>query len=285
MSDGATPRFSVCELALPKTTFEYDLELCRTLGIEWLGIDERKVAGQDPAFIRRRLDDSGIGAGICSPSTLSILPSDIIQGSRHDPEDRVKDIIAGMRFLAQIDPVSVFVVTGPAGQYSEAMARDIVVDGLAAISAEANRLGVTLGIETMRPEHGPFWSIITGIPQALDLIEEVGSDIKIVYDVWHVWKDDDIIALTERHADRIVGVQLSDYRDPTRVPMDRVLPGDGVIDLAGMFGALERGGFDGIYDLEVFSDPTLPDSVWNRPPMEWVADGRRGFLEAWARRN
>jgi sugar phosphate isomerase/epimerase len=64
--------------------------------------------------------------------------------------------------------------------------------------------------------------------------------------------------------------------------MDRVLPGDGTIDIAAMVRALEKGGFSGWWDLEVFSDDgrdgnDFPDSVWKREPLDWVADGKQKF--------
>jgi sugar phosphate isomerase/epimerase len=55
--------------------------------------------------------------------------------------------------------------------------------------------------------------------------------------------------------------------------LDRVLPGQGEIDLYSIFEALEDGGFRGWYDLEVFSGLDLPDSIWKRPTREWVKDG------------
>jgi sugar phosphate isomerase/epimerase len=90
-----------------------------------------------------------------------------------------------------------------------------------------------------------------------------------------------------RHARRIVGVHLSDRRDPPRGWCDRVLPGDGVIPLPEIFAALEAGGFNGWYDLEVLSDNGLfgndyADSVWKLPPEQIVRKGRDGFLRAWS---
>ena len=86
-----------------------------------------------------------------------------------------------------------------------------------------------------------------------------------------------------------VGVHLSDPRDPTRGWCDRVLPGDGVIPLPEGLAALEAGGFNGWYDLEILSDNGLfgndyADSVWKLPPTQIVRKGRDGFLRAWAGR-
>jgi sugar phosphate isomerase/epimerase len=58
-----------------------------------------------------------------------------------------------------------------------------------------------------------------------------------------------------------------------------------VIDLPAILGALEAGGYDGWYDLEIFSSETYPDSLLQLPAAELVRRGREGFLQAWAARS
>jgi sugar phosphate isomerase/epimerase len=61
----------------------------------------------------------------------------------------------------------------------------------------------------------------------------------------------DILDDLQKHADRFICIQINDRRRP-RSWADRVLPGDGDLDLPGFFGALGSGGFKGWSDLEVF---------------------------------
>ena len=56
-------------------------------------------------------------------------------------------------------------------------------------------------------------------------------------------------------------------------------PGDGVADLPALLGALDRAGWDGYYDLEIFSDNgtfgnAWPDSLWDVPTEELARGGR-----------
>lgn len=276
-------RFSVCQLGLPDSGMEEDLQLCADLGIECLSLDERKmVDGGDEALLAK-MAESGIKAGICAPATLSILPSPVLGGSP-EPEDRLEEICASIRRFAPFRPASVFVVTGPLRDLEEGHGRAIVVEGLRAALSVADAVGVTLSIEPMRVNHGHYenWTFINSIRSALSLIDDVGANLKITYDVWHLWDSAEVEALTRAHASSVAGVQISDYRQPTRTQQDRLLPGDGVINLPSLFAALEAGGFRGWYDLEVFSDRSLPDSIWNRPPHEWVAAGREGFMKVFA---
>ena len=76
----------------------------------------------------------------------------------------------------------------------------------------------------------------------------------------------------------------------TRGWADRVLPGDGVADLPALLGTLERAGWDGFYDLEIFSDNgtfgnAWPGSLWDVPEEELARRGKEAFERAWSARN
>ena len=91
------------------------------------------------------------------------------------------------------------------------------------------------------------------------------------------------------HGHRIVGVHVNDWREPTRGWADRIIPGDGVADIAGILAALERAGWRGDYDLEIFSDNgtfgnAYPDSLWNVEPRELVRRSRESFMHCWQER-
>ena len=49
-----------------------------------------------------------------------------------------------------------------------------------------------------------------------------------------------------------------------------MLPGDGAVDFAPILEALR---WDGFYDLEIFSDPELPGSLWQDDPRALAARG------------
>jgi len=88
------------------------------------------------------------------------------------------------------------------------------------------------------------------------------------------------------YASRLVGVQVNDYRDPTRSWADRVLPGDGIIDLPTLFRALDEAGYRGWFDLEIFSDDgrfgnAYPDSIAVQDPEDVARRGLDGFRRAW----
>jgi sugar phosphate isomerase/epimerase len=114
-------------------------------------------------------------------------------------------------------------------------------------------------------------------------------NLGIGFDTWHLWDTPNLFEHIRSHARRIMGVHLSDRRNPTRGWADRVLPGDGTLDLPGMLRALEAAGYDGWYDLEVLSDNGMfgnnyPDSLWQVPPVQLVSRARAAFERLWTGR-
>jgi sugar phosphate isomerase/epimerase len=84
-------------------------------------------------------------------------------------------------------------------------------------------------------------------------------------------------------------VHVADRREPTRSHFDRLLPGDGVLDLASAFRALEAGGYDGWYDVEIFSDNgafgnAFDDSLWDVDAFELARRARESVERVWAER-
>jgi sugar phosphate isomerase/epimerase len=92
-----------------------------------------------------------------------------------------------------------------------------------------------------------------------------------------------------RYAHLIAGVHVSDWREPTRGWADRVLPGDGAADLPAVLGVLDDVGWEGFYDLEIFSDngtfgSAYPDSLWDLDAAELGRRGRDAFTHIWSKR-
>jgi sugar phosphate isomerase/epimerase len=132
--------------------------------------------------------------------------------------------------------------------------------------------------------------MISSLGEAVDLLDEADRPaLGIQFDTWHLWNTPTLLEDIELHSERFVGVHVADWREPTRGWADRVLPGDGVADLPAILGALDRAGWDGYYDLEIFSDNgafgnAWPDSLWDLPAAELARRGREAFERAWEAR-
>lgn len=252
------PRFSISEITTVGQSFAEDLDAYAAAGAHGIGIWELKLA--DDSLERFRA--SGLEAAVAVPAIPSILPLPLMEGPE-DPAERIEAIGAGIRRLAAFEPDAVLFLTGPGED------RQTVLDGIRAIADAGAEAGVKVALEPIQSRFADFWTIPTSLDEAAVLLDEAGRpDVGLMYDAWHLWNQP--TEQIERHRDRIVGVHLADWRDPTRNTNDRVLPGDGVIDFRPILEALR---WTGPYDLEIFSDTELPDSLWNQDPRDLARRG------------
>ena len=278
------PPFSISQITTLGATFEADLRAYAAAGVDGIGIWEIKLpeGGDDEAH--EQLEASGLGRAAAVPAVPSILPLPLMEGPA-DPRERIDAICASVHRLARFEPSSVVCLTGPGDD------RDTVVEGLRTIGDEAARAGVRIGLEPINRVGGEDWTSISSLQEAAELLDDADRPaLGIQFDSWHVWNTPELVEEIERHAHRFVGVHIADWREPTRGWADRVLPGDGVADLPALLGTLERAGWDGFYDLEIFSDNgtfgnAWPGSLWDVPEEELARRGKDAFERAWSARN
>jgi sugar phosphate isomerase/epimerase len=250
-------RRSISQITTVTQSFADDLDAYLSAGADGIGIWEMKL--EDDSLERFRA--SGLEAAAAVPAVPSILPLPLMEGPE-DPAERVEAICAGIRRLAPFEPPCVLVLTGPGD-------RGPVVDGIRTIADEAREAGVVLALEPIQREFAHFWSIVNSLDEAALLIGEAGRpEVALLYDTWHLWNQP--LEEIGRHRHRIAAVHIADRRDPTRNTNDRVLPGDGVIDFQPILEALR---WDGLYDLEIFSDTELDGSLWLEDPRELARRG------------
>jgi sugar phosphate isomerase/epimerase len=251
-------------------------------GVDGIGIWELKLQDDDAAL--EALEESGLGRASAVPAIPSILPLALMEGPE-DPRERIDAICASVHRLAKFGPAAVVCLTGPGED------RDAVIDGLRTIGDEAERAGVRIGLEPINSVGGENWTMISSLAEAAQLLDDAAHPaLGIQFDTWHVWNTPNVVAEISEHGDRFVGVHVADWREPTRTWCDRVLPGHGAADLPALLAALDVGGWDGFYDVEIFSDngafgDAWPDSLWDVPAEELARRAKESFERAWDARN
>ena len=251
-------RVSISQITTVTQSFADDLDAYRAAGADGIGIWESKLAGDS----LQRFRASGLDAAAAVPAVPSILPLPLMEGP-DDPGERVAAICSAFERLAPFQPACVLFLTGPGDD------RVALLDGIRTIADAAARTGVPAALEPIQREFRDLWTTVSTLGEAAALVDEAGRpDVRLMFDSWHLWNAplDEI----ERFRDRIAAVHVADWREPTRNTNDRVLPGDGAIDFGPI---LERLAWDGLYDLEIFSDPQLPDSLWRLDPRELARTG------------
>jgi sugar phosphate isomerase/epimerase len=283
------PPFSISQVSTLPASFADDVQAYAAAGADGIGVWELKLGEGTDDEALELLAASGLGSATAVPAVPSILPLPLLPGPE-DPEERIEALCASVHRLAAFRPSAVLCFTGPAGDRDPDEARRIAVDGLRRIAREAEAAGVRLALEPFQREGLEDWSLISTLDEAAELIGDVGSDaMGIQFDVWHLWNSPDVVEEIPRYAHLIAGVHVNDWREPTRGWADRILPGEGAADLPAILGVLEEVGWEGFYDLEIFSDngvfgSAYPDSLWDLDADELACRGRDAFIHCWSKR-
>ena len=276
------PRISVSEISTLGAGYADDVREYAAAGLDGIGVWESKLGDGPDDDAVALLRESGLGSATAVPAVPSILPLPLLPGP-DDPGERIDAILRSLHRLAAFEPAAILCFTGPGD-------RATAIRGLREVVAEAERLNLRIALEPFQAEGIESWSVLNTLGDAAAVVDEIGSPaLGIQFDLWHLWNTPELLDEIEQHAPLIAGVHVNDWREPTRGWADRVLPGDGVAGVPAILGALDCAGWDGFYDIEIFSDngtfgSAYPDSLWNVDGRELVERGKRQFLECWEER-
>lgn len=151
-------------------------------------------------------------------------------------------------------------------------ARSEVEDGLAASLAYAKSVGMPMALEPLHPMQAADRACVNTLEHALDLCDALdpaqSGALGVAVDVYHTWWDPKLRPQIARAgAKRILGFHVSDWLTPTtHLLNDRGMMGDGVIEIPKLRGWVEDAGYDGMVEVEIFSE------TWWARPAEVVVD-------------
>jgi len=163
-------------------------------------------------------------------------------------------------------PCLVLIAGGlPKGSRDLTGAHAQVRDGLAALLPHAKQADVALAVEPLHPMYAADRACINTLAHANDLCDQLGPDLGIALDAYHVWWDPNLAREIKRAGKRIISYHVCDWLVPTTdFLLDRGMMGDGIIDLRGLRTMVEATGYDGHVDVEIFS----ANNWWKRDPNE-----------------
>ena len=148
----------------------------------------------------------------------------------------------------------------PKGSKDLAGAREQVQEGIARILPAARQARVPLAIEPLHPMYAADRACINTLAQALDVCDAVDprgeGGIGVAVDVYHVWWDPHLRRdIARAGSQRLLAFHLCDWLVPTTDLLnDRGMMGDGVIDLPLIRSWMEAAGYDGLHEVEIFSN-------------------------------
>jgi sugar phosphate isomerase/epimerase len=166
----------------------------------------------------------------------------------------------------------VMVVGGvPEGSRDLSGARAQVSDGIAELLETARDCGVALALEPLHPMYAADRAVLNTLAQALDICDALDRErsgfLGVAVDAYHCWWDPALHAsiAAAGQANRMFAYHVCDWLRETRdLLLDRGMMGDGVVDLPAMRESVERAGYEGLVEVEIFSK----ENWWRRDPDE-----------------
>jgi sugar phosphate isomerase/epimerase len=165
-------------------------------------------------------------------------------------------------------PLIVMVCGADPGQSLED-SRKQIRDGIETILPFAASAKVKLAIEPLHPMYADTRSAINTLSQANDLAEAIDSPwVGIAVDVYHLWWDPHLEAEIRRcgNNNHLLAFHICDWKVPTTdLLLDRGLMGQGCIPVNRIRGWVEETGFQGFYEVEIFST-----AYWNEDQESFI---------------
>ena len=273
--DDAAPLRDATRLSFNQATAERAslpdvIEACARGGVPGISIWRHKLAETGMERAARQLRDAGLWVSSVCRGGMFPASSAAERAARIDDNRRALDDAAALGAEVLV------LVCGAAPDRDIGAARSMVADGIAAIAPYALERGVRLGIEPLHPAFAAERSCITTMREARLMSEQyAASNVGVVVDVYHVWWDPERAEEIARLGDRIAGYHVNDWLVPVKnVLMNRGMMGDGVIELRRIRGEIERAGYRGPIEVEIFNE-----SIWERPLDELVRLTKERFVE------
>ena len=271
----AAPFTDVARLSFNQATAEHAslpdvIESCARHTVPRISIWRHKLAETGVSATANLLRDAQVGVSSICRGGMFPAATAAVRAERIDDNRRAIDDAATLGAEVLV------LVCGAAPDRDLAGARRMVADGIAAIAPHAAAAGVRLGIEPLHPAFAAERSCITTLREARVIAEGFSAaTVGVVVDVYHVWWDPERAEEIAALGDRIAGYHVNDWLVPVKhVLMNRGMMGDGVIELRRIRGEVERAGYRGPIEVEIFNE-----SVWEKPVDELVRQTRERFVE------
>ena len=240
-------------------------------GVSGITVWRQWLEGRDPAEAGDRIRAAGLKVvSLCRGGFYPAF-------EEKDREEAIEDNKRAIEDAAALGAPLVVLVCGAVPGQSLVESRKQITDGIAATLPLAESLGVKLAIEPLHPMYADDRSAINSLASANDVCHELNHPlVGIAYDVYHLWWDPDLEEQTKRtaQADRLFAYHVCDWMTPTTDLLnDRGLMGEGCIDLRWIRALVEKNGFDGMIEVEVFSN-----RWWEKPTQEFLEAIKQSYL-------
>lgn len=245
-------RIAISEVTTAEWGFREDVEhYGATDGVEGIGVWRDKLGAFD--------GDAGDAAALVEDAGLDVC-SLIFAGGFTDAsafDEQIADGKQAVEDAATLGAPVLMLLAGPRLGVGVEEGDQLVRDAVEALAPAARAAGIKLALEPLHPVDATRYSTVVTIDQALDIVEGIDG-AGIMYDTWNTWWDPRVWSGIERAGENIAAVHVADWLHPNDSPRDRAVPGDGEAPLTDLLAAVEDAGYEGWYEVELFTEQYEP---------------------------
>jgi sugar phosphate isomerase/epimerase len=268
-----TSRLSLNQYTTFNWTVKEAVEGCAKAGLQWIGLWRDKVAAQGLEQSAKLVREAGLR--VSSLCRGGMFPA----STEAERKKRIEDNLRAIDECVALGTDTLVFVCGGLHSKDIAGARQMVYDGMAAITPYAQECNIKLGIEPLHPMYAADRNVIVTLEQANDFALKLNGQfsqktIGVVIDVFHIWWDPHIYQEITRAKGHIFGFHVCDWITPLPdVLKARGMMGDGWIEIRKLREAIEAAGYVGPIECEIFNQ-----TIWDRLGEEVLNEMKDRYL-------
>jgi 2-keto-myo-inositol isomerase len=254
-----------------------DIRIAGQAGYDVIELRDDKL---DKFLIQGSLDDvrrmlRGAGVAAWTINAISRVGVDGAAGTERAVA-RCREL---SRYAQAIECPWVLVVPGPTEGRTDAQIMSDTVATLREMADAAAEFGINVAFEFM----GFPWAAVRDVAGAWVVVRETNRpNLGIILDTTHFYADGSTLeSIRKVNPAQLVVVHINDVEDvpkPDITDGHRLYPGDGVIPLLDILGAVRATGWDGVLSVELFRE-----EYWKQDPLAVAREAKAKTLAVWER--
>ena len=183
------------------------------------------------------------------------------------------------RYAQAIECPWVLVVPGPTEGRTDAQVMSDTIATLREMADATAEFGVSVAFEFM----GFPWAAVRDVAGAWAVVQEANRpNLGIIVDTAHFYAGGSTLeSIREVDPERLIVLHINDVEDvakPDIINGHRLYPGEGVIPLQDILGAVRATGWDGVLSVELFRE-----EYWQQDPLAVAREAKAKTLAVWER--
>ncbi len=239
-------------ITLKRWSIEEQIDRLAAAGVKGITLWRQSVEGKNFADLRERIHKAGL-------TTVSYCRGGFFPGITG--VDRQKSIDENKKIIdeaAALGAPLVVLVCGSLPNQNLIDSRKQIIEGIEQLLPYAEKSGVKLGIEPLHPMYAGDRSAINTLAQSNEICALLNHPfLGVALDVFHVWWEPGLEAQIQECArlKALFAFHVCDWKtEMSDMLNDRGLMGEGCIPIRQIRGWVEKAGFNGFNEVEIFSN-------------------------------